>query len=118
MSSRQRNDGEKDISDDALCVVFGVPFILLLLPVPIIDTLPGIIRQIRMNSEPSFSAARSSLETVHRLRTAVSCECHKKGLRQSGVVLHLPLTVSVEVDFQDALRIHAAEANPVSFHYP
>lgn len=119
----QRNDGERDISDDALCVVFGMSFTLFLLPVPIIEIPLGISRQIRMNNEASFSEAHSSPETVHRIHTVGSCECRGKVPRQSGIVLRLPLIVPAEVGSQDALRILGPECSfffivlpPVNFN--
>ena len=105
ISSCHRNDGEKDISDDALCVVFGVSFALLLLPVPIIETPPGIDQQIHMNSEPSSSTVRSSLEIAHRLHTVGSYEYRRKDVRQFGLEIHRLSSVPVEVGFQDALHI-------------
>lgn len=105
ISSCHRNDGEKDISDDALCVVFGISFALLLLSVPIIETPLGIDQQIHMNSEPSSSTVRSSLEIAHRLHTVGSYEYRRKDVRQFGLEIHRLSSVPVEVGSQDALHI-------------
>ena len=109
MSRCQRNDGEKDTSDDAFCVILGASFTLLLLLTLIIRTPPGTSRQIRMNTVLSFSKARSSPGIAHQLRIAESCECRRRDPQRSGIVLHPPLVVPVEVGSQDVLRILGSE---------
>ena len=62
-----------------------------------------------MNTVLSFSKARSSPGIAHQLRIAESCECRRRDPQRSGIVLHPPLVVPVEVVSQDVLRILGSE---------
>ena len=80
--------------------------------IPITDTPPGTDQQIRRHNRASSAAGHSILEIVYLLRIAGSCECHRKGLRQSDPAIRPPLSALAGVDFQDAHRIPELLCSP------
>lgn len=73
--------------------------------VSIMQDPPETGQRTHRNSGISFSAVHSNLETEFRLRTVGSCGYHRKGPRQSGLEISLPLYGPAEVDYLGVLHL-------------